>query len=532
MEHQISLPSPLKPHHMKNGLLITACFLMSMSINAQVNFSEHIAPIVYNHCTKCHRAGEIGPFPLTNYEEVADHGNSIAYATEIRYMPPWRPDPNFRHFMGENVLTDEQIAMIQEWVDNDMPQGDPNLEPPLPTFPDGSQVGVPDLVLTMDQQYLHYGTDSDQYQIFVLPTGLTEDHDIEAIEVRADNNEICHHAILGVDTSGFASTLDAQDLEYGYTQFGGFGFEPVDQFFSAWVPGAAPLIYPPTIGKRLYANSDILLQMHYGPSSIDQYDQTSVNIFFSDDPIQRYVQTYPINPADLDTPFLIPPGQVVTFHGTVDVPAAVSLIGIAPHAHLLGSSYKVFAVSPSQQDTINLIHIPEWNFNWQGLYAFPNMIHIPAGYTIHCYGTFDNTTDNPLNPNDPPIWVTWGEGTEDEMYLCYIQYVLYQNGDENISLAAPDVNDYMVYPVNQLFPSYPNPANNAFTIGYSLASAESVDIGIYDMQGRLVHTHMTGVQRTPGKHKETIDVSKLAPGMYVYTLQAGKFRQSQQLVID
>ena len=516
---------------MKNFCLVVAFFTLGGEVISQVNFSEHISPLIYNHCTKCHREGEIGPFPMTNYAEVAANGSGIEYVTAIKYMPPWRPDHNYSHFMGENILTDAEIQMISDWVSGGMPLGNPDLEAPMPVFPTGSQVGIPDLVLTMEEPYQHFGTNTDQYQIFVLPTGLTTTRDVEAIEVRADNKSICHHAILGVDTTGTAAALDAADPEYGYTEFGGFGFEPVDQFFTAWVPGSSPLVYPPTIGKKLFANSDLLMQMHYGPTPIDEYDQTSVNIFFSDDPIIRYVNTYPISPYNLDEPFIILPNQVKTFHGTLDVAFDISLIGIAPHAHLLAKSYEVYAVSPNGNDTINLIKVPEWNFNWQGLYAYPNMKHIPAGYTVHCFGTYDNTSSNPFNPNDPPQLTTWGESTSDEMYLCYLQFVLYLPGDENISLAVPDKNDRIVYPVNQLFPSYPNPTSDRFTIGYSLNQSNNVDLAIHDIQGRWIKQVLSGAHRGPGKHKETFDVGELPPGIYLYRLRVGNFEQSRQLVI-
>lgn len=140
-------------------------------------------------------------------------------------MPPWSPNPEYVHFKDENVLTEEEIALIGDWYADGMPQGDPALEPPVPAFPEGSQVGEPDLVLTMEEAYLHEGDNTDQYQVFVLETGLTEDVDISAIEVRPDNKNICHHAILAVDTTNTANILDNADPDYGYEEFGGFGFD-------------------------------------------------------------------------------------------------------------------------------------------------------------------------------------------------------------------------------------------------------------------------------------------------------------------
>lgn len=509
--------------------------LFSLLISAtgwsQITFSEHIAPIVFDHCVSCHRPGEIGPMPLTNYSEVASQGTMIEYVTDIRYMPPWRPDHTYSTFRDENWLTDEEISMISEWVSNGMPEGNPALTPPLPVFPEGSQVGVPDLVLTMEQPYLHLGTNTDQYQIFVLPTGLTEDRDIEAIEVRPDNKDICHHAILGVDVSGIAAQLDAQDPEYGYTQFGGFGFDPEDQFFSAWVPGASPMVFPPTLGKLLPAGSDLLLQMHYGPSSIDQEDQTSINIFFADDPVIRYVQTYAVNPTNLEELFIIPPSEVTAFHGTYTVPLNVSVIGVAPHAHLLGKSFELYATSPDNNDTIPLIHIPEWNFNWQGFFAYPNLTLVPAGYTIHYIGEYDNTLANPFNPNNPPQWSSWGEGTEDEMYLCYIQWVPYLPGDQDIVLSAENAEHMMSYPETQLFPSYPNPATDQFTVGFSLARPEKVTLRVLDTQGKLIQQALNEVSYPMGRHKVTLPLDGLASGTYVYQMIAGGEVFSRRFIV-
>jgi len=511
--------------------LILALLLPTHSLMAQVTFSEHIAPIVFDHCVSCHRAGEIGPMPLTTYSQVASLGSMVEYVTQIRYMPPWRPDPQYSSFRDENWLSDEQIGLISEWVNTGMPQGNPALMPPLPVFPEGSQIGEPDLVLTMEQPFTHLGNNSDMYQVFVIPTGLTQDRDVEAIEVRADNKNICHHAILGLDVSGTAQQLDAQSPEYGYTQFGGFGFNPQDPFFGAWVPGASPLEYPPSIGKKILADSDLLLQMHYGPSSINQTDQSSVNIFFSQNPIQRYVQTYAMMPQHLEQLFIIPPGQVKTFHGKFTTPINVSLIGVAPHAHLLGKSFESFATSPNNQDTIPLIRIPEWSFNWQGFYAYPGLKKVPAGYTIHYVGTYDNTSSNPFNPNNPPQYVSWGEGTSDEMYLCFIQYVPYLPGDEDISLSAESDTHMMVYPKTQFFPSYPNPAADQITVGFSLASAERVSLVLMDGQGREVKRILNQVSRSSGRYTQTIDLDGLASGPYLCQLITTSGIYTQRIVI-
>ena len=162
---------------------------------AQVTFTKDIAPIIYNNCTKCHRPNEIAPFSMTNFQEIQPWAPMIKYVTSIRYMPPWKADPHYSRFIGERVLTDEQIALIAEWADNGAPFGNASEEPSLPDFPTGSQIGTPDLVLSMAEAYEHYGGNNDEYRVFVIPTGLTEDKQIATIELRPGNKKILHQQI-------------------------------------------------------------------------------------------------------------------------------------------------------------------------------------------------------------------------------------------------------------------------------------------------------------------------------------------------
>ncbi|WP_306644173.1 T9SS type A sorting domain-containing protein [Sanyastnella coralliicola] len=517
---------------MKRIAFLLTMIGLATQMNAQtVTWADDIAPMVFDHCTKCHRPGEIGPMPFTTYDEVAGYASIIEYVTSIKYMPPWSPEPGYGNFRDENVLTDEQIALFATWVDEGMPTGNLDNAPDAPVYAEGSQIGTPDLILTMEEAYLHEGDMTDQYQVFVLETGLEEDQDVRAIEVRQDNNLICHHAIIGQDTTDYAYQLDAEDPDYGYENFGGFGFEPLQPFLSAWVPGSNPIDYPPTIGSKLFANSKLLLQMHYGPTSVDEYDQTSINIFFSEEPIERYAITFPMSPQHLDESFVIPPNEISSFHGTIEMPTDVSLIGIAPHSHLLGKSWEVFAVSPDETDTIPLINIPEWEFNWQGFYAYENLVHIPGDYVVHAIGEYDNTSDNPYNPNDPPEWSWWGEDTEDEMYLVYFTVIPYQEGDEDISLSGPDATDLFVYPGTQLFPSYPNPTTSEFTFGFSLEESQKVNVDLVSSEGKVIETIISNANYAPGRHQSTINVSGLATGTYYYVLWFDDFRQSRPIII-
>ena len=403
-----------------------------------VNFHTDVAPIVYSHCTSCHRPGEIGPMPFTTYAEVAAYGEFIEYVTSIGYMPPWSPDAEYSHFVGENVLSEAELQTLSAWVSAGKPEGDPDANPGLPDFPSGSQIGEPDHVLSMPEAYPHSGDMTEQYQVFVLPTDWDGATSIRALEVQPGNHNVAHHAILGLDISGTAAQLDNADPALGYESFGGFGFNAESSFFGAWVPGALPVNYPPGIGRVIPEGADVLLQMHYGPSAIPESDLTEINVFLSEEPIEREVFTAIMGPQHLGAPFVLPPNEVSSFHGTMPVTADVSLLNIAPHCHLIGSSWLVYATSPNNQDTVPLISIPAWDFNWQGYFTFPTMTKIPQGYTLHGEATYDNTAANPFNPNDPPQWVYYGEETADEMFFVFIDLVLYEEGDEEISLGPAE----------------------------------------------------------------------------------------------
>lgn len=472
--------------------------LATATVFGEVTFNEDIAPVVFNNCTVCHRAGEIGPMPLTNYEEVSSFAKAINNVIHDGSMPPWPPDRSFSNFVGERGLTDSQKQLFTDWIADGKPEGDPTKATPLPDFPEGSVLGEPDLTLTMASAFEIKGNSKDEYRVFVLPTGLTEDRDLVALEFRPGNPEIVHHALFSLDDTGKARQLDAADSGEGYGSFGDFGDDLSalkGLAFPGWVPGATPRFFPPGTGLKLPANSDILLQIHYAPWPSRELDQSSVNLFFADKPVERYIDARLMLPTDLvdsneeyhelnpilaafagptiasginaflgesvnsnevrslgqnntlDTvfgdqvggtvagflQFIIPKETKQTFRGKWEIKKDISLVGVWPHMHYLGTDWEIVLERPdgTRED---LIRIGEWDFNWQGNYTFTNYIKAPAGSRILADASYDNTSSNFANPSDPPIDIAWGEKTTDEMYFLPFSYVDYQEGDELISL--------------------------------------------------------------------------------------------------
>ena len=519
------------------SLFTIAFLLLALHLSAQVTFTKDIAPIIYNNCTKCHRPNEIGPFSMTNYDEIRPWAPMIKYVTSIRYMPPWKPDPHYSRFIGERVLTDEQIELIAEWADNGAPFGHVSEEPALPHFPTGSQIGTPDLVLSMAEPFEHVGGNVDEYRVFVLPTGLTEDKQISAVELRPGNAKILHHALISYDDTGAARELDDADPGYGYDGFGGFNVEEAwGNMFPGYVPGQKPIPYPEGLGEVLPAGSDLLVQVHYGPSPIPTTDSSTVNIFFKKEPVEREVYNFiflPFFPFIQNDIFLMPPNTVKTFYCKYTTPIKVSLFAIWPHAHLLNQSFEVFTTSP-EGDTTNLIKIPDWDFNWQGSYHFKKFVVLEPGSTIHVYATYDNTVNNPSNPNNPPAWVSWGEKTTDEMLFLPINYVLYQPGDEDIvfedeitSSEDPDIRFVEHY----LGPVVPNPAKESAYLNFVLEQPDHITMRIIDLKGNVISVIASDEWMSAGAHTRNVDLSKFVPGNYFVQMTGTNFGQSQKLVV-
>ena len=507
---------------------------------SQKTYSADIAEIVYEKCSSCHRPGEIGPMSLTNYDEVKSWGSMIKYVTTNKIMPPWQTDPTYSTFLGENYLSEDEISTISEWVDSGMQQGDVNEEPEFPDFPEGSVLGEPDLILEMEEEWLHEGNNQDNYRYFVLPTNLVEDRIVKAVEFRPGNSKIVHHALLFEDLEGEAAAKDAATPEYGFDGFGSFsdggaGDILSQKQFPGYVPGQKPIRFPDGVGQTLHAGADIVAQIHYAPWPVDETDKSSINIFFMDEDdevLERELDNHIMLPFEwvIGEQFFILPNSVRTFHGEYTVPVDVSLVNIAPHMHLLGKQWKVWMEKPDGE-IVNLISVPEWDFNWQGSYYFDRYLVAPAGTVIHAEATYDNTVSNPNNPSNPPEFVTWGEGTKDEMYYLPIGYVLYQDGDENISFTDSIVStNEAIASGNMIYPLNPNPVNDFAVSGFYLEKGQPLYISIYDVNGNKVRTLREGEFFNMGEHFVNFSTLHLAAGAYVIQMKGADFQASRLFI--
>ncbi len=419
-------------------------------------FSGDIAPLFYNNCVPCHRPGEAGPFSLITYKDIKKRSETIKYVVETRYMPPWPADPNYRHFVGERYLSDAQIEMLITWIDNGLPIGDSSNIPDPPDYPQGSQMGEPDMVIEMQDSFLIRGINLDHFVFIKIPFELERDTFIRLMEFVPGNRQLAHHMnghlinylphkkanhITGKNVV-FPDSLGALNAYKEMDIFNDDGSMPeLKTLVCNYLPGVSPVVFPEDLGGfRVSKKATFFMQdMHYGPTSIDQWDKSKINIFFAKKRPKRIpheTQMGTLGISKIEPPLIIPPDTVMTFITKYQVSEAISLLMVNPHMHLLGREFKAYAVT-LKKDTIPLVKIDKWDFRWQYYYKFQKMVKIPAGATLIAEGIFDNTLDNPFNPFFPPRLVREPEKsmkTTDEMFQFIFTYLPYEEGDENISL--------------------------------------------------------------------------------------------------
>ena len=384
--------------------------------DAVPTFTKDIAAIVFQHCSRCHRPGEVAPFELLNYDDAVAHASQIQVVVNRRLMPPWKAEPGFGQFRNEHRLTDHQIDLIDRWVSSGMPQGDESQMPQPPQFASGWQLGSPDLELIMPEPFDVPADGPDIYRHFVIPTGLTENRLIRAVEFRPGASEVVHHAFVYYDTTGTGRKLDALDPGPGYSRIGTPGF-PVTGSLGGWGPGGLPRRLPSDLGMPLHANADLVVQIHYHPSGRAVTDRSRIGLHFAPPTATYLVREIMVANVDLE----IPAGECRRHHSaSYTLPVETVVLDATPHMHTLGREIKAEAFLPNGEKR-PLVWIRNWDFNWQENYVFAEPITLPAGTRIQLDCWYDNSVDNPLNPNSPPQLVRWGDFSSDEMGICYFQ---------------------------------------------------------------------------------------------------------------
>lgn len=388
-----------------------------------VNFTQHIAPIIFNSCTSCHRPGQIGPFSLMTYQQVRKRGKTIRRVTKKRFMPPWHPVAGHGEFAGEHRLTDAQIDLVGRWVDSGMPEGDPAKLPTIPKFLDGWKLGKPDLVVKMAKGFTVPAGGRDIYRSFAIPVSLEKQQWLTALEVRPSARAVLHHVVFQLDSTRESRRKDGRDGRPGFSGMlglgrGGNGRVGADiAGLGGWAVGGQPRRLPMGLARKLpLGDFDLVLQSHFHPSGKEDVEQTTVALYFTDvKPKHRMIGlSLPPN-FGFGYGLSIPAGEKnYKMKDSFTLPVDALAVTVGGHAHYLCREMQVFATRPGGQRE-SIFFIDNWAFNWQNRYQYKQPVELPAGTKIEMELVYDNSTDNPSNPFDPPRRVSWGLQSTDEM---------------------------------------------------------------------------------------------------------------------
>jgi thiol-disulfide isomerase/thioredoxin len=403
------------------------------------DYNRHVSAILNTRCVDCHRTGEVAPFALTNFAEAKAKAKQVSLSVASGQMPPWKAKKGYGHFLDENHISKAEVAILDGWAANPV-EGDAADKPLSPPFIEGWVLGKPDMIIKMPAAYKVPAGGPDILRNFVIPLDLKEDKFVTAIQFKPDNRRVVHHALCFLDRTGQGRKLDEAEEGPGYSSAkGGVGLLPTGSL-GGWAPGVIPRHVPDGMARFAARGSDLILQMHYHPSGKDEEDQSEIGVYFAKTPPSRYLAGFSVENWTIN----MPAGEKeYKLKAEYKLPVATTLIGAAPHLHLLGKSMKAWAETPDGK-TVPLIHITDWDFNWQDEYLYHRPFTLPKGTVVNMESVHDNSRSNPANPNSPPKRIQWGEGTADEMSLCIFETTCDTIGELLVLIADNAKNNKVV----------------------------------------------------------------------------------------
>ena len=386
----------------------------------EITFTKDIAPIIFENCTYCHRPGQSAPFSLQNYRDASRRSMTMAKVVKKKIMPPWHAIDGHLPFKGDRRLTEHQIQLICDWVDQDCPEGDPEHLPPVPEYPSEKwDAGEPDLILEMTESYSLPADGPDIYKEFTIPISshITTKKYLKSIAFIPSNPKVVHHSLFYLEQKGIRSR----------------------QYIGGWAPGSRTMFLPEGLSNILLPGSQLILSTHFHLTGKPEEEKSTVGLYFDDKPPMR-------NMAQLQLPphfgilkgFDILPGKKETV--LIDrflLPVPAKAFWVSAHAHYLGKSLSLTAKLPNDK-AVKLLNIPDWDINWQEVYALEKHFSLPKGTILISKVTWDNTEDNSNNPFDPPQRVRWGKESFDEMAALDIFLILESKDDKETLSKAYD----------------------------------------------------------------------------------------------
>lgn len=503
-------------------------------IKAQVLTYKDVAGVFYARCTSCHHEGA-NHFSFMNYTKTNSYKILIQNALNSNKMPPWKADTNYTRFQHERLISSQEKTAILNWIATGATKGDTTQAPSQPNYPPKYKlVGNADLTVSIPT-FTSFALSGDIYVCFSMPSGLTQDRIIRAFEVVPGNPSIVHHAVITADTTGvYASDLSGICVNI-----------PGNLEIGTYAPGSQAVVFPSAAplktGIKLKAGSKVILQMHYPKGSNGQVDSTKIRMYFyppGETGVRPLTISTPLQNWNMSIPANTTPTHVAYYpSASSSLSTALSVYGVFPHSHKLGKSMLLYAVNPGI-DTIPLVHIPEWDFNWQDYYLYKKLVKVPAGYKLFASHVFNNTTSNLNNPNNPPINVFDGFGTNDEMLFDGTMTLAYQTGDELIDLEAIIAADTLwatntkkihqpAFKVSAQ--AYPNPFKSDVKIKYLINQTSNIQIQITDVIGKTIANYDQG-KKEAGLHEFDVHAGSLPKGIYFFTIKTDSKNFTEKLI--
>jgi peroxiredoxin len=370
----------------------------------RITYTNQIARLLQKNCQECHRPGEIGPFSLLSYRQAKGWADMIQETVRDGRMPPWYADPHYSKFANDRRLSMEEKETLLAWIDQGCPKGDDRDLPPPKQWHEGWWIGKPDAVITMKEDFTvpaDAGKNGVPYKYFTVPTNFTEDRWVQAAEARPGNRAVVHHIIATVSAPG--------EKPRSRGDRGGY--------LVGVAPGEEPLVLPPGMAKKIPKGANITFQMHYTPNGIEQKDRSSLGLIFCKEPPKQLVRTASIAESRL----AIPPGDGnYRAMSSAKYEKETVILSFMPHMHLRGKDFEYRVEYPDGKSEV-VLSVPRYDFAWQMRYVLAEPLRLPAGSRVVCTAHFDNSTNNPNNP-DPTRTVNWGPQTWDEMMIGWMQY--------------------------------------------------------------------------------------------------------------
>ncbi len=396
-----------------------------------VTFTEDVAPILIDRCGTCHHPEGPAPFSLVTYPTVKSHATQMLAAIKSGFMPPWKSEPGYGEFVGQRHVTVSEMVILERWIADGAREGDPR-KLPVRQWTQGWQLGKPDLIAALPAPFVLPAEGVDVSRVFVFRLPVSAMRYVRGLEFRPGNAKVVHHANIRIDRTPASRQLDDQDSNVGYDGLILRSAVFPDGHFLGWTPGQVAPLLPRGLAWRLDPGTDLVVEIHMQPSGKTEVVDPSIGLYFTGDapertPVMLRLGRQSIDIAQGDANYIVT--------DAFTLPVDVEVQAVQPHAHYRAREVVGSATLPDGS-TKSLIYIKDWDVRWQHVYRLVEPLVLPRGTTVAMRYRFDNSTGNSRNPQQPPVRVSWGQFSRDEMGDLWIQVLTRDEGDRRTLTAA------------------------------------------------------------------------------------------------